>query len=160
MHPDREPPGFLSMRCKAKSQSQCGWWSATVFFFFRYHNATIKVRVVAIFQIQTKEYIEISKKNKRKIWTTMVPVSGRLRHSGNHGSRFMQSPNLVFQTNAGSLDFISVYGVSRTSTPCSVWTTILGHTRSWICWAQMYSQQGKRGREEKRQLGPLRLTMW
>lgn len=55
MHPDREPPGFLSMRCKANPKVNADGDPRPFFFLFRYLSATIKVRVVAIFQIQTKE---------------------------------------------------------------------------------------------------------
>jgi hypothetical protein len=41
------------------------------------------------------------KKRKNRVKRSMDTVSGRLRCSGNDGSRFMQSYNLVFRANAG-----------------------------------------------------------
>lgn len=56
MHPEREPPGFLSMRCKANPKVNADGDPRPFFYLsLLYRNATIKVRVVAIFPIQTKE---------------------------------------------------------------------------------------------------------
>lgn len=68
MHPDQEPPGFLSMRCKANPKVSADGDPRPFFFsLFLYRNATIKVRVVAIFPIQTKEYTLRYQKLKQKI---------------------------------------------------------------------------------------------
>lgn len=55
MHPDQEPPCFFEMRCKANPKVNAGGDPRPL--FFRYLDATIQVRVVAIyFKQRNMEY--------------------------------------------------------------------------------------------------------
>ena len=98
-------PCFISMRCKANHKVNAdGDPRPFNFFYYSRHNQgtgscdfldlhkgidCIRGRTLNI------------KKRKNRVKRSMDTVSGRLRRSGNDGSRFMQSHNLVFRANAG-----------------------------------------------------------
>ena len=161
MHPDRESPA--SIRCAARQIPKL-MREVIRDRFFRYLDATIK-RVVAISNTEIHWDIKNSRKTLgiRNMASYIHGSSlGKTKTFRKRWKPVHATANLVFRTNAGSLGFISGYGVSRTSTLYSVLR--MNHHIGPCKILNPLGLDGipnkEKGGGKKRQLGPLRLTMW